>query len=328
MKTHSKRRTTGLLAISASAALVLAACNGNGVDDNGEEPATDNGEVEDGDVDDDAADEGNGAAEADGPVVLGILPAWTDGLSMGYLWQEMLQDQGYEVEIEEITEAGPLYTAVASGDYHVYPSAWPEVTHAEYMDTYGDDLEDLGAYYEGAVLTLAVPEYTEIDSLPELAENADMFGGQVIGIEPGAGHMNVTENTVFPTYELDENGFELVPSSTAGMLAELSSAIDSEEDVVVTLWRPFWANAEFPVKDLEDPEQALGEPETLNFIANSEFSSDFPEVAGWMSDFPVLDDDQYGELEDLVVNEYEDDPAAGARAWMENNPDIIDSLFN
>ncbi|HLS24793.1 MAG TPA: glycine betaine ABC transporter substrate-binding protein [Beutenbergiaceae bacterium] len=320
MKTKLKRRTGGLVALGAATALVLAGC-GNGGDD-GAGSADENGDAE-------QVEEGDGGdAQAEGPVILGILPAWTDGLSMAYLWQELLQDQGYEVQIEEITEAGPLYTAVADGAYHVYPSAWPEVTHVEYMDTYGDDLEDLGAYYEGAVLTLAVPEYTEIDSIPELAENADMFGGQVIGIEPGAGHMNVTENNVFPEYELAENGFELVPSSTAGMLAELSSSIDAEEDVVVTLWRPFWANAEFPVKDLEDPEQALGEPETLNFIANADFSTDFPEVAEWMSNFPVLDDDQYGELEDLVVNEHEDDPAAGARAWIENNQDLLDPVFN
>ena len=326
MKTQSKRRMTMMFAATAASALVLAGCNGNGGDDVDETPA-ENGDVVEDENGDDNGDE-DAAPEADGPVILGILPAWTDGLSMAHLWDQMLDDQGVEVQIEEITEAGPLYTAVASGDYHVYPSAWPEVTHAEYMDTYGDDLEDLGAYYEGAVLTLAVPEYTEIDSIPELAENADMFGGQVIGIEPGAGHMGVTADSVFPTYELEENGFELVPSSTAGMLAELSSSIDAEEDIVVTLWRPYWANAEFPVKDLEDPEQALGEPETLNFIANSDFSSEFPQVAEWMNNFPVLDDDQYGELEDLVVNEYEDDPGAGAREWIENNQDIVDSVFN
>lgn len=320
MKTHTKRRTTGLLAATAASALLLAACNGNG---NGTEDDDAAAPAEEGDVEE---EEANGGADA-GPVILGILPAWTDGLSMGYLWQEMLQDQGYEVVIEEIGEAGPLYTAVARGDYHVYPSAWPEVTHAEYMETFGDDLEDLGAYYEGAVLTLAVPEYTEIDSIPELAENPEMFDGQVIGIEPGAGHMGVTADSVFPTYGLDEN-FELVESSTAAMLAELSSAIDNEEDVVVTLWRPFWANATFPVKDLEDPEQALGEPETLNFIANSEFSSEFPEVAEWMGNFPVLDDDQYGELEDLIVNEYEGNEAEGARIWMENHQDIVDATFN
>lgn len=306
--------------MTAASALLLAACNGADVDENGDDP--DNGtEVEENGTDD------NGAAEADGPVVLGILPDWTDGLSMAYLWQEMLQDQGYEVEIEEIGQAGPLYTAVASGDYHVYPSAWPEVTHIEYMETYADDLEDLGHYYEGAVLTFAVPEYTEIDSIPELAENPDMFDGQVIGIEAGAGHMNVTANEVFPTYGLDEN-FDLLESSTAAMLTELSSAIDANEDVVVTLWHPFWANAEYPVKDLEDPEQALGEPETLNFIANSEFSGEYPEVAEWMGNFPVLDNEQFGELEDLVVNEYEGDPAGGARAWIESNQELVDSVFN
>lgn len=309
MKTTSKRRTSGLIAATAATALFLAACG----DDNGDTGGD--------------GDNGNGGGEGEGgTVTLGLLPDWTDGLSMGYLWQEMLADQGYDVEIEEIGQAGPLYTALANGDYDVYPSAWPEVTHAEYMDEYGDDLEDLGAYYEDAVLTFAVPEYTEIDSIPELAENPEMFGGQVIGIEAGAGHMGVTADSVFPTYGLDEN-FELVESSTAAMLTELQNAIDSEEDVVVTLWHPFWANAEFDVKDLEDPEQALGEPETLNFIANSEFSSEMPEVAEWMSNFPVLDDDQYGELEDLVVNEHEDDPAAGARAWIENNQDLVDPVF-
>ncbi|MGC0142634.1 MULTISPECIES: glycine betaine ABC transporter substrate-binding protein [unclassified Pseudactinotalea] len=320
MRTTSPRRTRSLLAVTAASALLLAACNGDtDTDDDG--AATDNG------ADTEENGDENGAAGAEGPVILGILPDWTDGLSMGYLWQEMLQDQGYEVQIEEIGQAGPLYTAVAGGDYHVYPSAWPEVTHAEYMDTYGDDLEDLGHYYEGAVLTLAVPEYTEIDSIPELAENPDMFDGQVIGIEAGAGHMGVTANSVFPTYGLDEN-FTLVESSTAAMLTELSSAIDAEEDVVVTLWHPFWANAEYPVKDLEDPEQALGEPESLNFIANSEFSSEFPEVAEAMGNFPVLDNDQFGELEDLIVNVHEGDPAAGAREWIENNQDIVDSVFN
>ena len=153
MKTQSKRRMTMMFAATAASALVLAGCNGNGGDDVDETPA-ENGDVVEDENGDDNGDE-DAAPEADGPVILGILPAWTDGLSMAHLWDQMLDDQGVEVQIEEITEAGPLYTAVASGDYHVYPSAWPEVTHAEYMDTYGDDLEDLGAYYEGAVLTLA-----------------------------------------------------------------------------------------------------------------------------------------------------------------------------
>ncbi|MCH8562703.1 glycine betaine ABC transporter substrate-binding protein [Nesterenkonia sp. YGD6] len=289
------------MGVTAAAALALTACGGG----------------------DDAAENGD-EAEAGGTVTLGIIPSWTDGLSMAYLWQGILEDEGYDVEIEEINDAAPLYTGVAQGDIDVYPSAWPEVTHAEYMDEYGDDLEDLGAYYEGAVLTLAVPEYTEIDSIAELADNAEDFNGQVIGIEPGSGHMGVTANDVFPTYGLDEN-FELVESSTAAMLTELGSAIDDEEDIVVTLWRPFYAYGNFDLKDLEDPEGALGEPETLNFIANSEFSSEFPEVAEWMGSF-TLSDEEYAELEDMMVNEYADNEEEAAQAWMEDNADMIDSL--
>ena len=48
------------------------------------------------------------------------------------------------------------------------------------------------------------------------------------------------------------------------MLSELKSATDAEKDIVVTLWRPFWTNAKFPVKDLEDPNGTLGDTEGLH----------------------------------------------------------------
>jgi glycine betaine/proline transport system substrate-binding protein len=299
------RRTTlaaGLMALG----LVTAAC---GSDDGG-----DNGAGGDGD--------GGGGG---GTITLGIIPSWTDGLSTAYLWQNVLEQEGYTVEIQDISEAAPLYTGVANGDIDVYPSAWPEVTHASYMEEYGDDLEDLGAYYEGAKLTFAVPEYTDIDSIEDLKGNADMFGGRITGIEPGAGLTQVTKEQVMPTYELDGE-YQLVESSTTAMLAELQNAVDNEEDIVVTLWRPFWANSEFPVKDLEDPEGALGEPETLNAIATAGFSEEFPEVAEMFGNFK-LDDDQYGSLEDLVVNEYgEGQEPQAIEAWLEQNPDFIEGL--
>jgi glycine betaine/proline transport system substrate-binding protein len=299
------RRTTlaaGLMALG----LVTAAC---GSDDGG-----DNGAGGDGD--------GGGGG---GTITLGIIPSWTDGLSTAYLWQNVLEQEGYTVEIQEISEAAPLYTGVANGDIDIYPSAWPEVTHASYMEEYGDDLEDLGAYYEGAKLTFAVPEYTDISSIEDLKGNADMFDGKITGIEPGAGLTQVTKEQVMPTYELDGE-YQLVESSTTAMLAELQSAVDSEEDIVVTLWRPFWANSEFPVKDLEDPEGALGEPETLNAIATAGFSEEFPEVAEMFGNFK-LDDDAYGSLEDLVVNEYgEGQEPQAIEAWLEENPDFIEGL--
>ena len=81
----------------------------------------------------------------------------------------MLFSRSSLIEMKTLTEAGPLYTGLAQGDVDIYPSAWPELTHAEYMDTYGDDIEDLGAYYDNAKLTIAVPEYSELNSIADLA---------------------------------------------------------------------------------------------------------------------------------------------------------------
>ena len=262
--------------------------------------------------------------EPGGTITLGIIPSWTDGTSMAYLWKNVLEGKGYKVEIKEVSEAAPLYTGVAQGDVDIYPSAWPEVTHKSYMDQYGDDLEDLGTYYDGAKLTFAVPEYVDIDSIEDLTGCADRFDGRIVGIEPGAGLTEVTKTSVIPEYGLDD--YDLVTSSTTAMLSELGTAIENEEDIVVTLWRPFWANSEFPVKDLEDPKGALGEAEGLHAVATKGFSEENPEVAAMMSK-AKLDDDQYGSLEDLVVNEYgEGKEAEAIDAWMKEHPDFMDSL--
>ncbi|ROR72100.1 glycine betaine ABC transporter substrate-binding protein [Bogoriella caseilytica] len=319
----TSRRLPVAVAATAALALTLAACGDNG--DNGadpEEPGTENGD-ENGD---DPADESDDDAAGDGgTITLGYLPSWTDGLSMAYLLDYHLTEAGYDVVHEEFTEAGVLYTALASGDVDIYPSAWLPLTHGSYMESYEGDVEDLGMFYEGAVLTLAVPEYSDIDSITDLPDHVDALGGQIVGIEPGAGHMEVTADTVFPTYGLDEAGFDLAESSTSVMLTELEQAMNAEEDIVVTLWRPFWAYAEFDVKDLDDPEGALGDPEGLHFIANSEFSAEFPDVADWLGGL-TLDDDTYGALEGAVAVDHEDDPAAGVQQFQDENPDAVPSI--
>jgi glycine betaine/proline transport system substrate-binding protein len=269
---------------------------------------------------------GSGSAE-DKSIELGIIPSWTDGLSMAYLWKNLLEEEGYEVTITDLAEAAPLYTGLSKGDLDVYPSAWPEATHAEYMETYSDDIEDLGAYYGSAKLTFAVPEYSEIQSIADLPEFADELDGKIIGIEPGAGLTGITKNSVMPAYGLEDD-FQLVESSTTAMLAELKKAISNEKEIVVTLWRPFWANSEFGVRDLEDPEGALGEPEGLHFLARDGFTEDHPEVAEMMGKLK-LDDEQYGSLENLVVNEYgEGKEAEAVEAWVAENQDLVDALRN
>lgn len=292
----NKRHLTATLALGSVAALALAGCaSGN------------------------QADGGAGDGGDKGTITLGFLPSWTDGLSTAYLLEDQLEKLGYTVEMQTLTEAGPLYTGLAQGDIDIYPSAWPELTHAEYMAEYGDNIEDLGAYYDNAKLTIAVPSYVDIDSIDELQANAARFDGRIYGIEPGAGLTRQTQESMLPGYGLDGD-FELVTSSTAAMLTELDNAIAAQDDIVVTLWRPFWANDAYDVKDLADPQGLMGDPEALHFLGTAGFAEQYPDAAELIAGIQ-LDDAQYGSLEDLVVNEYgEGREAEAIEAWLEQNP--------
>ena len=295
-----KKKILTIAAIGAAATLTLAGCSGDGMGGTGGDTG--------------GSESGSGDK---GTITLGFLPSWTDGLSTAYLLQDQLEKIGYTVEMKTLTEAGPLYTGLAQGDVDMYPSAWPELTHAEYMETYGDDIEDLGAYYDNAKLTLAVPEYSDLNSIEDLAGKGAELDGKIYGIEPGAGLTAQTQK-MMPEYGLDGE-YELVTSSTAAMLTELKSATDKQEDIVVTLWRPFWANDAFPVKDLEDPKGAMGDPEALHFLGTKGFAEEFPEAAELIEQIK-LDDAQYGSLEDLVVNEYgEGKEAEAVDAWLEEH---------
>ncbi len=291
-----KRHLTATIALAAAASLGLAGC-ASGSDSSG----------------DTGNDSGSGSK---GSITLGYLPGWTDGLSTAYLLEDQLTKLGYDVTLEEQTEVAVLYAGLAGGDFDMYPSAWSEATHKQYMEQFGDQIEDLGAYYDGAVLTIAVPEYMDdVNSIEDLKGAADRFGGEIIGIEPGAGLTEQTQNVMMPEYGLDGE-YELVTSSTGAMLATLQSKIDAEEDVIVTLWRPFWANAAFPLKDLKDPKGAMGAPEALHFLGKFGFSEDFPEAAEYIAQIK-LDDIAYGALEGLVTSdEFEGDPEGAVDAWL------------
>ncbi len=241
----------------------------------------------------------NGGEAAGGTIKIGWIP-WDEDIAATYLWKRVLEDEGYTVELTQL-DVAPVFEGVASGDLDLFLDAWLPSTHEDYWAEYGDRLEDLAVWYDNGLLTWAVPEYMDVDSIEDLAGLEGELDGRIVGIEPGAGLTRVSREAVMPGYGLD--AFELVEGSTPAMLAELERAIKDEAPIVVTLWRPHWAYSVFPIKDLADPEGALGEAEEIHAVARAGFSDDFPEVAEWMAAFR-MNDDQLAGLEDLVLNEY------------------------
>ena len=90
----------------------------------------------------------------------------------------------------------------------------------------------------------------------------------------------------------------------------------------MTLWKPFWANQAFPIRPLEDPKKAFGDPENLHVVANKEYAEDHPELANMLANFK-LDDKQFGTLEDTVVNKFPQGPGGrGCPGLAEGQPRV------
>ncbi|QZN84757.1 glycine betaine ABC transporter substrate-binding protein [Cellulomonas sp. C5510] len=279
-----------------------------------------------------ASDSGSGSASDDEnrldngdlpEVSIGVHSGWDEGIAVSALFQTMLEEDGYTVESQE-ADAGVVYTGMAGGDFDVNFDMWLPTTHADYLEKYGDDLEQLGVWYDDARLTIAVNEDSPITSLDELAENADVVGNRIVGIESGAGLTRITQDEVIPTYGLED--MEFVVSSTPAMLAELKGATAAGDDIAVTLWRPHWAYDAYPVRDLEDPEGALGDAEEIHTVGRTGFSEDYPTLTKLIEAF-TLTDEQLFSLENLMFNEDGgSDPAASAAQWLEDNPDFVTDL--
>ncbi|HLS04082.1 MAG TPA: glycine betaine ABC transporter substrate-binding protein [Actinomycetales bacterium] len=317
------KRFLSIAALGAAAALTLGAC---GADDNGDsDNGTENGGTTE--TDDTNGESEGGEGSEDKTISISIHSGWDEGIAVSYLWKAALEEAGYEVELGDPAEAGPNYVAIAGGDFDLNFDMWLPITHEDYWDEYGDDMEQLGYWYDQAVLTIAVNEDAPIDSLTELADHADEFGNRIVGIEPGAGLTRVTQDEAIPTYGLE--GMDFVESSTPAMLAELSGATDNNENIVVTLWRPHWAYDEFPIKDLEDPEGAMGDAEKIYMVGRDGFSADHPEVAEAIGNFK-LTDEQLFSLENIMFNEDGgEDPEGSLAKWLEDedNKAFFDSML-
>lgn len=326
---------TIVTALGAGAVLALSAC---GVSNTGGAPAesgdetsgTDTQSGSGSEVDwsactpgEDSADTTSMEADENTALTIGAFNGWDESFAAAHLAQYLLEEDGYTVEVEAF-DAGPAYTGVAQGDIDFLMDGWLPITHADYVEQYGEDLEPTGCWYDNARLTIAVNEDSPAQTIGDLADMGDEYGNTLYGIEAGAGLTRQTEESAIPVYGLDNLDFRV--SSTPAMLAQLQKSTEAGENVAVTLWRPHWAYDAFPVRDLEDPEGAMGATELIYNFARPGFSEDNPKVAQLLKNL-VLDDEHLSSLENVM---FSDEGYGGENLddavseWVSDNRDFID----
>ncbi|MGI5940029.1 MAG: glycine betaine ABC transporter substrate-binding protein [Thermoleophilia bacterium] len=302
----SKKLVTGLFAVllMVTMSLALAACGES--DDQSATPTSQP-------VASATSDTTTAPSGASDTIKIGWI-AWDECIATTHLWKHILEGKGYSVELTQL-DAAPLYAGLAAGDLDFFTDAWLPTTHEDYWNTYSNTLEDLSIWYDKGTLELAVPSYvTDVKSIADLEGKADKFGSRIVGIEPGAGLMRLTREAVMPGYGLDD--YQLVEGSTPAMLAELKRAIDREQPIVVTLWRPHWVYAAHDLKDLDDPQGLFGEGDKLHVLARPDFSAQFSEVAKWLANFK-MDDASLASLSKVVIDEYgEGREDEAIKAWL------------
>ena len=238
---------------------------------------------------------------------------WSEGIAMTNLVAAVLEDEmGYKVEMT-MADVAPVFTSVASGNTDAFLDVWLPLTHEDYMFEYRDKLEDLGPSYTNASIGLAVPTYVPVNSIAELNANKELFGGEIIGIDTGAGIMKATEQAI-ETYGLD---YTLLTGSGPTMTAALKKAIDAQKPIVVTGWKPHWKFARWDLKMLEDPEGVYGAEEDIHTVVRKGLDEDMPEVYEFLMMFQLSEQelgDLMGAIEEQQRGPERSSPQVGERA--------------
>lgn len=156
------------------------------------------------------------------------------------------------------------------------------------------------------------------------ASDSDFIGDKldykIVGIDPGAGIMDLTINTVLPEYGLDDD-WTVETSSGTAMAAELKKAIDKKEPIIVTGWIPHWKFSRYDLKMLDDPKGAFKGEKDINTLVRLGLKDDHPGAYKFFDQFKWEPDD----LQDVMLKiEKGQKEQEAAKEWVEDHKDLVD----
>jgi len=252
---------------------------------------------------------------------------WTDVTATTALTGAMLDAMGYKSDIK-LLEVPVTFAAMKNKDIDVFLGNWMPSMEADIKDYAADGSVEVVApnLPTGAVYTLAVPEYTWNKGLKDFSDIAKFkasLKGKFIGIEPGNdGNRHILDMIKDPKFKLD--GFELIESSEAGMLSEVTKAVQNKEDIVFLGWAPHPMNNSFKMKYLTGGDDLFGPnlgAAVVNSTVRKGYVAECPNVGKLVKQLK-FDVGMENEIMDQILNKSVDAKVA-AVAFVKGHPDML-----
>jgi glycine betaine/proline transport system substrate-binding protein len=251
---------------------------------------------------------------------------WTDITAITAMTGAILEPMGYKGDIKQL--AVPVtFASMKNKDIDVFLGNWMPSMEAD-IKAYREDgsVETIGANLEGAKYTLAVNQELYDAGLHDFADIAkfkDKLGGKIYGIEPGNdGNRHILDMIKDPKFKLD--GFELVESSEAGMLAQVAKNTSAKQDIVFLGWAPHPMNANFKIQYLTGGDDLFGPNyggANVYTTVRKGYVAECPNVGKMISNLKFSMDMENNVMGEILNKSA--DPKAAALAWIKANPDAL-----
>jgi glycine betaine/proline transport system substrate-binding protein len=251
---------------------------------------------------------------------------WTDIALTNATAMLLLDALGYQAE-STLLGLDVTYMALREGQMDVFLGNWRPVQNEQFAPFFDQGwVEVLGQNLEGAKFTLAVPAYVAeagVRDFADLDAHGDRFGRRIYAIEPGS------NQTLVEAIEADRHGlgdWDLVETSEAGMLAQVSRLVPRGEWIVFLGWQPHPMNLDYDMVYLSGGDIEYG-PDyggaTVHTIARPGFAQDCPNLARFFANL-VFDVDWENAGMALIMGDEGLEPEAAARAMIAADPSVLD----
>lgn len=256
---------------------------------------------------------------------------WTDITVTTAVTSEVLEALGYKTKTTMIS-VPVTYKSLAEGkNMDVFLGNWMPTMEND-IKSYREagTVETVRANLENAKYTLAVPQSLYDKGLKDFSDIVKFkkeLDGKIYGIEPGNDGNRLIQSMIDKNaFGLKDAGFKVVESSEAGMLSQVDRSSRRGTDVVFLGWEPHPMNTRFKLQYLTGGDEFFGPnfgQATIYTNTRKGYSEQCSNVGQLLKNLSFT-----LEMESTLMGKVLDDkqkPDAAARAWLKQNPQVLDT---